>query len=68
MFEMTWMAEPVSAFYQHIRGAMPQDNPGSLKPEEYAAVVAWALRLNGRPAGDREIPADAAALTSYRWK
>jgi alcohol dehydrogenase (cytochrome c) len=68
MFEITWMAEPVSAFYQHISTAMPQDRPGALKPEEYAAIVAWALRQNGLPAGDREVPADAAALAGYHWK
>jgi mono/diheme cytochrome c family protein len=67
MFEITWMAEPIGAFYQHISIAMPQDNPGSLRPEEYAEIVAYILRLNGAPAGNREIPTDTAVLATYRW-
>jgi S-disulfanyl-L-cysteine oxidoreductase SoxD len=46
---------------------MPQDRPGSLSAEEYADVVAYILRLNGRPAGERELPADAALLARMRW-
>ena len=30
---------------------MPQSNPGSLKPEDYNAVVAYILQQNGYPAG-----------------
>jgi hypothetical protein len=46
---------------------MPRDDPGSLTAEEYAAVVAYMLRLNGRPPGERELPADAEALARMRW-
>ena len=67
IFSMTWMADPVGHIFQHISTAMPQDDPGSLEPEEYAAVIAYMLRLNGRPAGDAELPADAEALESMRW-
>jgi mono/diheme cytochrome c family protein len=67
MFELTWMAEPIGDLFQHISTAMPQDDPGSLSPREYAAVVAYLLRLNGRPAGDRELPADVELLEGFRW-
>lgn len=67
IFALTWMAEPVGNLFQHIRTAMPQDAPGSLAPEEYAAVVAYFLRLNDRTAGDRELPADASQLARMRW-
>ncbi|HET9948376.1 MAG TPA: cytochrome c [Longimicrobiales bacterium] len=67
IFELTWMAEPVGALFQHISTAMPRDDPGSLTAEEYAAVVAYMLRLNGRPPGERELPADAEALARMRW-
>ncbi len=68
MFEMTWMSRPVSDFFEHISTSMPQDRPGALRPEEYAAVVAYVLQLNGRPAGEQELPLDAAALVEIRWK
>jgi mono/diheme cytochrome c family protein len=67
IFALTWMAEPVGNLFQHISTAMPQDRPGSLAPEEYAAVVAYMLQLNGRVPGDRELPADASALGRMRW-
>lgn len=68
MFELTWMAEPVGNFFQHISTAMPQDQPGLLEPEEYAAITAYLLRLNGRQPGDRPLPVDTGALSVLRWK
>ena len=67
IFQLTWMEEPVGHLFEHVSTAMPQDDPGSLAPEEYAAVVAYMLQLNGRPAGDRRLPADADALARLRW-
>lgn len=67
IFQFTWMEEPVGHLFQHISTAMPQDDPGSLTPEEYAAVVAYMLQLNGRPAGERRLPADEELLGRLRW-
>ena len=67
IFALTWMQEPVGHLFQHISTAMPQDDPGSLAPEEYAAVVAYMLQLNARPAGDRPLPTDVEALGRLRW-
>jgi mono/diheme cytochrome c family protein len=67
IFALTWMADPVGHLFQHISTAMPQDRPGSLSAEEYASVVAYFLQLNGRAAGDRELPADAELLGRMRW-
>jgi len=67
IFAFTWMADPVGDLFEHISTKMPQDRPGSLSAEEYAAVVAYLLQLNGRPHGDRELPADAELLGRMRW-
>ena len=67
IFALTWMEEPVANLYEFASTNMPQDAPGTLPPEDYAAVVAYLLQLNGRAAGDRELPADAEALASMRW-
>ena len=67
LFRQTWMARPIGDFYQHISTAMPQDQPGSLRPEQYLAVVAYVLQLNGHPAGQRELPSDPAALGALAW-
>ena len=67
IFSLTWMAEPVGHLYEHISTKMPQDEPGSLSPEEYVAVVAYLLQINGRAPGDRELPSDPEFLGTLRW-
>lgn len=67
IFALTWMAEPIGHLFEHISTTMPQDRPGSLSGEEYAAVLAYFLQLNGRRAGAAELPADVELLGSIRW-
>jgi mono/diheme cytochrome c family protein len=45
-----------------IVNTMPQSDPGSLKPEEYAAVTAYILQQNGYPAGSTPLAKGAAGL------
>lgn len=45
-----------------IANTMPQSDPGSLKPEEYAAVTAYILQQNGYPAGSTPLTKGAAGL------
>jgi mono/diheme cytochrome c family protein len=66
-FQLTWRARPIGDFYQLISTAMPQDRPGSLRPEQYAAVVAHVLQLNGHPPGTAELPADQRVLQGMAW-
>lgn len=67
-FELAWMARPVGDFLAHIGTAMPQDDPGSLPPADYAAVTAYVMQLNGIPASSTEVPADYRALSGVRWR
>lgn len=67
IFAMTWMVEPVGHLFEHISSNMPEDRPGSLLPEEYAAVLAHFLRVNGRHPGDTELPSDPELLRRIRW-
>lgn len=45
-----------------ISESMPQDNPASLSPAQYAALVAFILQQNGYPAGDSELSAQTPGL------
>lgn len=45
-----------------ISNTMPQSDPGSLKPEEFAAVTAYILQQNGYPAGTAALAKDAPGL------
>ena len=45
-----------------VANTMPQSDPGSLKPDEYAAVTAYILQQNGYPAGITALATGAAGL------
>lgn len=61
-FRRAWGNRPAYELWEQIRTTMPQNAPGTLSAREYADIVAYLLRLNGLPAGPRELPADADAL------
>lgn len=65
-FRRAWVGKSPFDLWELIRTTMPQDNPGRLKPGEYADIVAYLLRLNGYPAGEAELPAEAAGLQALR--
>ena len=47
-----------------VSSTMPQDQPGSLTPEQYAAVLAYFLKTNGFRAGTAELPKEVPALNA----
>jgi cytochrome c5 len=65
-FAERWNGSTVGDLFDLMSNTMPDGNPGSLKPEEYAAVIAFFLRENGYPEGKQELPADNAALMKVR--
>ena len=52
----------VDSLLDVIVNTMPQSDPGSLKPEDYAAVTAYVLQQNGYPAGTTPLAKGAAGL------
>lgn len=65
-----WQGGSLFDLYEIIANLMPQENPGSLKPREYAELVAYILSLNGMPAGSEELPAQPSELKAIRieWR
>lgn len=63
IFQLSWTGRPLGALFSQIRGTMPLDRPGALTPAQYAAVVAYLLELNGYPAGESLLPAEAEELS-----
>ena len=61
-----WVGKRLSELFTFVSGRMPKSDPGSLSSEEYAALVAHILRLNGMPAGSHELPADTVVLNAIR--
>lgn len=65
-FMASWGGRSLWELFDYLVANMPKSDPGSLSLEEYAQVVAYVLKMNGMPAGPRELPADEAALKAIR--
>jgi mono/diheme cytochrome c family protein len=48
--------------FDYVATQMPEDDPGSLQPEEYAAVLGYLLRAYGLPSGTVELTAERGLL------
>lgn len=57
-----WNGQSLGQVFDFISNVMPENDPGSLKAEEYINVIAFLLKVNGYPAGDSDLPTDGAAL------
>ncbi|MEO7156604.1 MAG: cytochrome c [Vicinamibacterales bacterium] len=64
LFYTSFAGKPLWEMFDVISDSMPEDNPGSLKKEDYADVIAYLLKLNNFPAGATELPIDKAALSA----
>jgi len=63
LFYTSFAGKPLWEMFDVISDSMPEDNPGSLKKEEYADVIAYLLKLNNFPAGETDLPVDKDALS-----
>jgi mono/diheme cytochrome c family protein len=61
-FLSAWVGKPLHGLFDVVSTTMPEDNPGSLEPQEYGDVVAYFLELNKYPAGAQELPGTAEAM------
>jgi mono/diheme cytochrome c family protein len=65
-FLQNWEASTVLDLFQLLQKTMPMDNPGSLRPQDYADVVGYLFRANGIPAGKDELDTDVERLKLIR--
>ncbi|MFM8534852.1 MAG: c-type cytochrome [Acidimicrobiia bacterium] len=63
-FYQSFAGKPLWEMFDVISDSMPEDNPGSMKPAEYADVIAYLLRLNKFPTGPTELPTDKDVLSA----
>ena len=66
VFKNLWGGKRLSDLLDFMQEKMPKNSPGSLTGEEYAAVTAYILLLNGLPSGADELPSDATAARRIR--
>ena len=65
-FKGNWYDLTVGDLADKIRLAMPADDPGSLKKEQVADVVAYILGVSKYPAGQAELPTDTELLKQIK--
>ena len=61
-----WKEMSAGALLSKISMDMPSNAPGTLTPAQYADVMAFVLSVNKYPAGQTELPTDAAALKAVK--
>lgn len=64
--EGKWTGSTVGEFFDLISNTMPESDPGGLKPEEYASILAFFLSESGYKEGATELPADLESLKKIR--
>ena len=66
-FKVQWAGRRLWGLFDYISGNMPKNSEGSLRPAEYAEVLAYTLQVLGMPPGKEELPTDSAALMNIRF-
>jgi S-disulfanyl-L-cysteine oxidoreductase SoxD len=67
-FAGNWEGTPLGDLFERMRMSMPQDKPGSLSRAQNADVLAYMLRVNGFPAGERPLDGQAGALSQITFR
>ena len=60
-FSNAWTGKPLTDLHTAVL-SMPMDAPGSMKPQEYADILAYFLSINGYPAGQTELAGGEDAI------
>lgn len=64
LFYTSFAGKPLWEMFDVISDTMPEDDPGGMKAEEYADVIAYLLKLNGFPTGATDLPTSKDALSA----
>ena len=57
-----WNTLSLGDLFDRIHTTMPADAPGSVSLQDTADLIAYVLKLNKFPAGQKELPTDQSAL------
>jgi len=66
LFMKNWTGKSVGELYEKIATTMPALDPGSLKPEQTADIVAHILNASKYPAGTTALAASADPLKTIK--
>lgn len=55
--------KPLWDTFEYVWAEMPEDEPSSLDPEDYAAALAYIFSVYGLPSGEAAMPTDRESLS-----
>jgi polar amino acid transport system substrate-binding protein len=65
-FATGWNELTMADLFERVQVSMPADRPGTLSKDETAGILAYLLKVNNFPAGDKELANDKEALKDIR--
>tara|TARA_B100000073_G_C23456243_1_gene461429 strand:+ start:26 stop:469 length:444 start_codon:yes stop_codon:yes gene_type:complete len=63
-FMFIWEGRTLGELFTKMSTEMPTDQPGSLSQQSYSAILAFILKSNDFPSGDKELASNASMLES----
>jgi mono/diheme cytochrome c family protein len=57
-----WTGRSLEDLYLRIKNTMPENDPGTLTPEQTVQLISYILSVQGVPAGDEPLPAVESVL------
>lgn len=60
-----WTGQPLKKLFDQVK-TMPEDNPGSLRAQEYADIMSFFLQLNDYPAGADDLKGADDVMSAVR--
>jgi S-disulfanyl-L-cysteine oxidoreductase SoxD len=67
-FKSDWNGQTADDLFEKMQTTMPATQPGSLSRQQNADILAFVLASNNFPAGQKELPSDAATLATIRFE
>lgn len=65
-FWSKWKNGSLGDLFEKIQTTMPTDGPGKLRRSEYIAALAYILRANNFPSGEKPLPSDINVLSQIQ--
>jgi cytochrome c len=67
-FVWNWSGLTIGQLFERLRISMPQEDPASVSRQEKADILAFILRANEFPAGEKELASRAEMLDQFMFE
>lgn len=67
-FRDRWDGQTLDDLFEKLQETMPGDHPGSLSREDNGAILAFVLRSNEIPAGEKDLRTESDWLAKIRFQ